>query len=152
MDLKQTNFDQKALKSERFISAVDYLIESKRITGQKELAELTGINESTFSNIRNKKKNVTDKTIYKLLDAFPGIFNSDYFRLKAYHLLAEEQTQAAEPAPDYVALPTWADALIQMVTEQVKANEDMRRELRQSLEEVTALKQELKNAINNLKS
>jgi transcriptional regulator with XRE-family HTH domain len=152
MEPKQTNFDQKALKSERFISAVDYLIESKRITGQKELAELTGINESTFSNIRNKKKNVTDKTIYKLLDAFPGIFNSDYFRLKTYHLLADEPVQASEPAPDYVALPTWADALIQMVTEQVKANEEMRRELRQSLEEVAALKQELQNTINNLKS
>lgn len=152
MEPKQTNFDQKALKSERFISAVDYLIESKRITGQKELAELTGINESTFSNIRNKKKNVTDKTIYKLLDAFPGIFNSDYFRLKTYHLLADEPVQASEPAPDYVALPTWADALIQMVTEQVKANEDMRRELRQSLEEVASLKQELQNTINNLKS
>ena len=141
MESKQTNFDQKALKSERFISAVDYLIESKRITGQKELAELTGINESTFSNIRNKKKNVTDKTIYKLLDAFPGIFNSDYFRLKAYHLLTEEQTQVAEPLPDYVALPRWADSIIQLVTEQVKTIEDLRRE-------VAALHQE----INNLKT
>lgn len=67
-------------------------------------------------------------------------------------MLADEPVQASEPAPDYVALPTWADALIQMVTEQVKANEDMRRELRQSLEEVASLKQELQNAINNLKS
>ena len=138
MEPKQTNFDQKALKSERFISAVDYLIESKRITGQKELAELTGINESTFSNIRNKKKNVTDKTIYKLLDAFPGIFNSDYFRLKAYHLLADEPVQASEPAPDYVALPRWADSIIQLVTEQVKTIEDLRRE-------VAALHQEISN-------
>lgn len=138
MEPKQTNFDQKALKSERFISAVDYLIESKRITGQKELAELTGINESTFSNIRNKKKNVTDKTIYKLLDAFPGIFNSDYFRLKAYHLIAEEQTQAAEPAPDYVALPRWADSLIQLVASQTQTIEDLRRE-------VAALHQEISN-------
>lgn len=138
MEPKQTNFDQKALKSERFISAVDYLIESKRITGQKELAELTGINESTFSNIRNKKKNVTDKTIYKLLDAFPGIFNSDYFRLKAYHLITEEQTQAAEPATDYVALPRWADSLIQLVASQTQTIEDLRRE-------VAALHQEISN-------
>ena len=140
MEPKQTNFDQKAIKSERFISAVDYLIESKRITGQKELAELTGINESTFSNIRNKKKNVTDKTIYKLLDAFPGLFNSDYFRLKAYHLLAEEQTQAAEPAPDYVALPRWADSIIQLLSSQVKTIEDLRREVASLRQEITKLK------------
>ena len=140
MEPKQTNFDQKALKSERFISAVDYLIESKRITGQKELAKLTGINESTFSNIRNKKKNVTDKTIYKLIDAFPGIFNSDYFRLKAYYLLDEEQTRAAEPAPDYVALPRWADSIIQLVTEQVKTIEDLRREVAALHNEISNLK------------
>ena len=140
MEPKQTNFDQKALKSERFISAVDYLIESKRITGQKELAELTGINESTFSNIRNKKKNDTDKTIYKLLDAFPGIFNSNYFRLKAYHLLAEEQTQASEPAPDYVALPRWADSLIQLVASQTQTIEDLRREVAELHNEISNLK------------
>ena len=138
MEPKQTNFDAKTLKSERFISAVDYLIESKRVTGQKVLAELTGINESTFSNIRNKKKNVTDKTIYKLLDAFPGTFNSDYFRLKAYHMLADEPVQASEPTTEYVALPRWADSIIQLVTEQVKTIEDLRRE-------VAALHQEINN-------
>ena len=140
MEPKQTNFDPKALKSGRFISAVDYLIESKRITGQKELAELTGINESTFSNIRNKKKNVTDKTIYKLLDAFPGIFNSDYFRLKAYHLLADEPVQASEPAPDYVALPKWADSLIQLVASQTKTIEDLRREVATLHQEINIFK------------
>ena len=104
------------------------------------MAKLTGINESTFSNIRNKKKNVTDKTIYKLIDAFPGIFNSDYFRLKAYYLLDEEQTRAAEPAPDYVALPRWADSIIQLVTEQVKTIEDLRREVAALHNEISNLK------------
>ena len=42
---------------------------------------------------------------------------------------------------DYVALPRWADSIIQLVTEQVKTIEDLRRE-------VAALHQE----INNLKS
>ena len=140
MEPRQTKIDQKTLKNERFVSAVDYLIESKYVKGQNELASVTGINESTLSNIRNNKKNVTDKTIYKLLDAFPGKFNSDYFRLKAYHMLADEPVQASEPATDYVALPTWADSIIQLVTEQVKTIEDLRREIAALHQEINKLK------------
>lgn len=45
--------------------------------------------------------------------------------------------KAAEPPAEYQAIPKWADSLIQLVTEQVKTIEDLRRE-------VAALHQEIK--------
>lgn len=141
------------VRNERFRVALDYLYKNGLVADQRELSEKIGVSETSISQILNNRvKKPSESTIRKLNEAFGNIFNPEYFRCNSEHMLADEPVQASEPATDYVALPTWADALIQMVTEQVKANEDMRRELRQSLEEVAALKQELKNAINNLKS
>ena len=53
----------------------------------------------------------------------------------------KENSQAAEPAPDYVALPRWADSIIQLVNEQVKTIEDLRREVAKLREEVSKLSQ-----------
>ena len=141
------------IRNERFRVALDYLYKNGLVADQRELSVKTGLSQKSISHILNNRvQNPSEATIRKLNEAFGNIFNPEYFRCNSEHMLADEPVQASEPAPDYVALPTWADALIQMVTEQVKANEDMRRELRQSLEEVASLKQELQNAINNLKS
>jgi transcriptional regulator with XRE-family HTH domain len=141
------------IRNERFRVALDYLYKNGLVADQRELSEKIGVSETSISQILNNRvQKPSESTIRKLNEAFGNIFNPEYFRCNSEHMLADEPVQASEPAPDYVALPTWADALIQMVTEQVKANEDMRRELRQSLEDVAVLKQELKNAINNLKS
>lgn len=171
MRQNRAKIDQKALKSERFISAVDYLIENKYVKGQNELAEVSGIHESTLSNIRNNKKNVTDKTIYKLLDAFPGVFNSDYFRLKVVHMLVadteyfkqhpeedamtssfyvpidEREKQTQKPANELPTIPTWADTLISIMSKQIKQNEALTRELRQSIAEVNTLRDDLRRLI-----
>ena len=141
------------VRNERFRVALDYLYKNGLVADQRELSEKIGISETSISQILNNRvQKPSEATIRKLNEAFGNIFNPEYFRCNSEHMLADEPLQASEPEPDYVALPTWADALIQMVTEQVKANEDMRRELRQSLEEVASLKQELQNTINNLKS
>ena len=84
----------KVLKNQLFIKAVDWLIDNKKVGSQKELALITGINEPTFSNIRNDKKVVSDKTIRKFLDAFPGIFNPDYFRGQNIYMTISEQVDA----------------------------------------------------------
>jgi transcriptional regulator with XRE-family HTH domain len=141
------------IRNERFRVALDYLYKNGLVADQRELSVKTGLSQKSISHILNNRvQNPSEATIRKLNEAFGNIFNPEYFRCNSEHMLAEDTIQAAEPETDYVALPKWADALIQMVTEQVKANEDMRRELRQSLEDVAVLKQELKNAINNLKS
>lgn len=108
MEIIQTNLHPKVLKNQLFIQAVDYLIDEGKVGSQKELAQVTGITEATLSNIRNDKKIVSDKTIRKLLDAFPTLFNPEYFRGKNIYMLmsdyieakveSEEKQKAVSPA------------------------------------------------------
>ena len=116
MEIIQTNLHPKVLKNQLFIKAVDYLIDEGKVGSQKELAQVTGITEATFSNIRNDKKIVSDKTIRKLLDAFPTIFNHDYFRGKSIYMLlsdyieakvdADEQKQKTDKSASIAETPT----------------------------------------------
>ena len=94
MEIIQTNLHPKVLKNQLFIRAVDYLIDEGKVDSQKELAQVTGITEATFSNIRNDKKVVSDKTVRKLLEAFPALFNPDYFRCKSIYMLMSEYLEA----------------------------------------------------------
>lgn len=94
MEIIQTNLHPKVLKNQLFIMAVDYLIDEGKVESQKELAQVTGITEATFSNIRNDKKVVSDKTVRKLLEAFPALFNADYFRGKNIYMLKSEYLEA----------------------------------------------------------
>ena len=127
------------IRNERFRVALDYLYKNGLVADQRELSVKTGLSQKSISHILNNRvQNPSEATIRKLNEAFGNIFNPEYFRCNSEHMLADEPVQASEPAPDYVALPTWADALIQMVTEQVKTIEDLRRE-------VAALHQEISN-------
>lgn len=94
MEIIQTILHPKVLKNQLFIRAVDYLIDEGKVASQKELAQVTGITEATFSNIRNDKKVVSDKTIRKLLEAFPELFNADYFRGKNIYMLMSDYLEA----------------------------------------------------------
>ena len=130
------------VRNERFRVALDYLYKNGLVADQRELSERIGISETSISQILNNRvQKPSEATIRKLNEAFGNIFNPEYFRCNSEHMLADEPLQASEPTTDYVALPKWADSIIQLVTEQVKTIEDLRRE-------VAALHQE----INNLKT
>jgi len=115
MEIIQTNLHPKVLKNQLFIRAVDYLIDEGKVDSQKELAQVTGITEATFSNIRNDKKVVSDKTVRKMLEAFPALFNADYFRGKSIYMLmseyleakieAEEKATSASPPTPVTGVP-----------------------------------------------
>ena len=130
------------IRNERFRVALDYLYKNGLVADQRELSVKTGLSQKSISHILNNRvQNPSEATIRKLNEAFGNIFNPEYFRCNSENMLADEPVQASEPTTDYVALPRWADSIIQLVTEQVKTIEDLRRE-------VAALHQE----INNLKT
>lgn len=154
----------KMVRNECFRVALDYLYKNGLVVDQRELSEKIGVSETSISQIiNNRVKKPSETTIRKLNEAFGNIFNPEYFRGHSIHLLMEdaayyaqhpekdpssrhyvpfeERVEAAEPAQEYQAIPKWADSIIQLVTEQVKTIEDLRRE-------VAVLHQE----INNLKS
>ena len=127
------------IRNERFRVALDYLYKNGLVADQRELSEKIGVSETSISQILNNRvKKPSESTIRKLNEAFGNIFNPEYFRCNSENMLAEDTIQAAEPETDYVALPKWADSIIQLVTEQVKTIEDLRRE-------VAALHQEINN-------
>jgi len=164
MEYKETHFNNYNPKNARFLDAMRYLIQIKYIKNQKEFAELIGISENALSSIK-KGRNVSDKTILKMLDAFPNLFNREYFfgndvpmhtRAVVYNVPQDEQKQASEPISIYKPehnpdqIPKWADTFIDLLTEQVKQNEALNRDLRAAISEVNELKNELSILINKL--
>lgn len=141
------------VRNECFRVALDYLYKKGFIADQRELSEKIGVSETSISQIiNNRVKKPSETTIRKLNEAFGNIFNPEYFRGHSIHLLMEDAVYSSqhpdkdissisETAQEYNAIPKWADSLIQLVTEQVRTIEGLRRE-------VAALHQE----INNLKS
>ena len=79
------------LGNELFALAVEWLYDHNKVADQKELAQVTGITETTISRILNDKvKKPSDATVRKLLNAFPGLFNPNYFRGKSLYMLMSD--------------------------------------------------------------
>lgn len=140
------------VRNECFRVAMDYLFKNGLIADQSELSKLTGISETSISRILNNRvKEPSEATIRKLNDAFGNIFNPEYFRGHSIYLLMEDAAYFAqhpdkdissisETAQEYNAIPKWADSIIQLVTEQVKTIEDLRREVAALHNEISNLK------------
>ena len=126
-------------KYERFQKAYEYLKSHGAFHSKTELAELLGRTRAHVSGAyHGKEPFFNDSFLRSFCQKFPEI-NIDFLLHGEGEMV--NTPKASEPMSDYVALPRWADSLIQLVTEQVKTIEDLRRE-------VAALHQE----INNLKS
>lgn len=166
------------LKNNLFLVAVDHLFREKLVNSQKDLAKKIGITETSLSRIKKGQRVVSDDTLRKMNEAFGHIFNMAYFRGRSTKLLiadvnyyeqhphedtlrdfdhalqkqSEPSSIVSEPTNDtYNAVPSWASTLIEIMSKQIKENEALHRELRQSISEVNQLKTDLQTAINILK-
>jgi len=143
----QTNSHPKMKKNQLFIRAVDYLIEQKVVKDAKNLCEITDISEATISNIRGEKKAVSLKTICKLTDKFPEMFNPDYFQgMSEYLLLKDAKQKTYSPSIDE---PT--ANIIELCSGLIKEMEALRMQLKDELAEVQNLKQEYLTARDNFR-
>lgn len=85
------------LGNDLFARAVNWLIDNKKVRDQQHLAEVTDITGTTISRIMNDRvKQPSKETIKKLLDAFPGIFNPDYFRGQSIWMTMQELFEARQ--------------------------------------------------------
>ena len=157
------------VRNECFRVALDYLYKNGLVADQRELSERIGVSETSISQIiNNRVKKPSETTIRKLNEAFGNIFNPEYFRGHSIHLLMEDvgyyaqhpeedassnryipidERKKSEPAKDTPSIPTWADSLISIMSEQIKQNEALTRELRQSIAEVNTLRDDLRRLI-----
>ena len=164
------------LKNEIFATILDWLIKNDYVDDQKDLAKKTGITPTTISRIMTGKVEPKDDTLRKLNDAFGNIFNMQYLRGRSTTMLAkdaiyyeqhpeqnplhkfeeilqrEESHRVAEDEKTpYSTTPSWASTLIEIMSKQIKENEALHQELRQSIQEVNSLKTNLQEIISNLR-
>lgn len=143
--------DKKA-KNERFLRAIDYLYQIKKVDSQRDVAAKIGITESSLSRIKNGVKFVGDDTLRKMNESFDAIFNMAYFRVYDAPMLASDEEEQKFPAvlgeeeeeqkPE--PMPVWASNFIHIISKQVAEIECLRFELRTCLTELAEIKQQLK--------
>ena len=150
-----------------FMEAVRYL-KSKGYS-QKDIVTKSGIAQNAISKIKNGENNAGDETIRKVAQAFrlnvPFFYgNSPHISLldakrevldtglnKTNRIQPEEYRDvAAEDIDTKPFIPSWADSFFDIMTQQIKQNEALNRELRESIAEVTSLTKQLTELIKNL--
>ena len=92
---------------------------------------------------------LTDSLFNKICAAFQGLFNLDYLLTGDGRLLLDEPQFVSEEHPSSF-IPSWADAFLDILANQVKENEALNRELRQSIERANVLCANLETLISKL--
>ena len=151
MGIIEDNLHPKVLKNKLFISAVDWLIDHKKVENQKELAAVTKIQEPTLSNIRNDKKIVSDKTIRKLIESFPGLFNPDYFRGQSVWMLMQDLIEEKAKTETPKNAPSNIGDVMELYAQRVRLVDDLRQSLKEELAEVRAIKEDMQTAVNDFR-
>ena len=148
------------------MEAVRYL-KSKGYS-QKDIVTKSGIAQNAISKIKNGENNAGDETIRKVAQAFrlniPFFYgNSPHISLldaidnesdetqELYRIQSEDYRDvAAEDIAPKPFIPSWAESFFDIMTQQIKQNEALNRELRQSIAKVTSLTKQLTELVKNL--
>lgn len=152
MKVKQ-NFQNERQK--RLIEVYNHLRKHFAVHTKTGFAEALHYGRTSMSAALNgKAEYLTDALMKNICDVYPGVFNLDYLLNGEGELLASNQY---EPTRHEVSeeirqpIPGWADNFFEIMTEQVKQNEALHRELRQSIADLNALKIDLQHIINNIR-
>jgi hypothetical protein len=65
--------------------------------------------------------------------------------------VAEDRVDMAAEDDPQPFIPKWADAFFDIMTQQIKQNEELNRELRKSIVEVNDIKRQIQEILNNIK-
>lgn len=136
-------------KQERLKEVYDHVRLHFSIHTQRDFADRLRLTYPAMSSAMNGNKAYLTKNLFlKICAAFPGEFNLDYLLTGEGTLLsAEEEVKgdevvaAHEEPAQYV--PAWVESLLSIISNQIKENEALVRELRQTTSEVAALRDTL---------
>lgn len=137
-------------RAERLNEVYKHLFANFGIKSKKEMADYMKIQRTGLSAALNgAAANLTDNLFKKICLAWPGVFNLDYLLTGEGRLLLEEPQFVKEDNPSPF-IPSWADAFLDILSKQVKENEALNRELRQSIERANVLCANLETLISKL--
>ena len=146
-------------RKERLREVYEYVRSHFPVHSQSDFASALKYNRAYISSAMNgNEKNLTDKLFTNICECFPNTFNLDYLLNGTGELLADSEysyndnvskqypTTLSERHP----FPQWADNLIDILSQQIKENEALHRELRQSITEVNTLRTDLQKLIKKI--
>lgn len=137
-------------RQKRLNEVYNYLHSNKGIHTKAGFADAIKYARAYVSSALNgNEKYLTDKLFRSICSAFPETFNLDYLLNGDGRLLLEEPQFVSEEHPSSF-IPSWADAFLDILANQVKENEALNRELRQSIERANALCANLETLISKL--
>ena len=121
---------------------------------QKDIVKAASLSPNAISKIKAGLNNAGDDTINKLCSAFK--LNPDFFYRGSQQFTMEEKANLEADRPGMVAeespkpfIPSWADAFFDIMTQQIKQNEALNRELRQSIVEMNEITKQLAILVKN---
>ena len=156
-------------RQKRLNEVYQYLRQHRGIHTKSDFAESIHYGRTSMSAALNGNESyLTDSLFKKICYAFPDTFSLQYLLTgegqlthnietdlgtsSTTMLVADEETSTLheEPATTYQPIPRWADNLIDILSQQIKENEALHRELRQSITEVNTLRTDLQKLIKKI--
>lgn len=153
-------------RKQRLMEVYGHLRHHYPIHSKKDLAAAIHMTQpAIYSAFGGNEKYLTDNFFRKICAAFPDAFSIEYLLTgtgslllhpDSHFVMSEELTtpstlqEQRELNHHTTPAPSWADDLIAILSQQVKENEDLNRELRQSIIEVKGLSADLQKLIHAL--
>ena len=146
-------------RQKRLNEVYQYLRQHRGIHTKSDFAESVHYGRTSMSAALNGNESyLTDSLFKNICDVFPHTFNLQYLLTGEGELLADSEysynDKVSQQYPTTLSeghqLPQWADTLISILSSQIKENEALNRELRQSIQDVNTLKKDLQTIIKTL--
>ena len=146
-------------RQKRLNEVYQYLRQHRGIHTKSDFAESIHYGRTSMSAALNGNElYLTDSLFKKICYAFPNTFNLDYLLNGTGELLADSEysynDNVSQQYPTTLSerhpFPQWADNLIDILSQQIKENEALHRELRQSITEVNTLRDDLQKLIKKI--
>lgn len=153
-------------RKQRLMEVYGHLRHHYPIHSKKDLAAAIHMTQpAIYSAFGGNEKYLTDNFFRKICAAFPDAFSIEYLLTgtgslllhpDSHFVISEEPTtpsilkEQREQNHPMTPAPSWADNLISILSQQVKENEDLNRELRQSIIEVKGLSADLQKMLHTL--
>ena len=135
------------IRAQRLNEVYKHLYAHHGITSQKALADFLHIQRTGLSAAMNgAKANLTDNLFKKICAAYPGVFNLNYLLTGEGELLTVEEDVHTSDMEQGNIMPAGTANILDMSAHVLRLVDDLRTSLKEELEEVKAIKEELQQA------
>ena len=148
-------------RQKRLNEVYEYLRKYKGIHTKSGFAEAIKYGRTSLSAALNgKDKYLTDDLFENISDAYPGVFNLDYLLRGIGYLLTPEEEERIDRITRTVVLqpsdpPAKIDAaadIVELYAQRIRLVDDMRTSLREELEQVQQVRNELQQARDDFRT